>query len=339
MIYDTDGTILATWRKNDNATGGTEGIFSSQSTNDGVSYGTAAGVPNASGTDAAHIMGQLALDTTRNEVWMAYQNSANNGDIYLKRWAGSSNAWDAAGTRHVAVASTTNIETRPGIGYVAATNSLWVTWHRYADASNPSARLYYVRSNAGTLPIRRGVRPTSTRPASARQRSSRRWSLVMEWLLHHLRSVQRWLPGQQRLCAAGPATGGAPSTTYQLSATVDDPPLYARGNAGSPKLMWAQTTVNGTTVTGPTLIYSKNPPNNGGPDYMGNVGVGQTLYNLEENFDLWLVQVNQPGSHRRHPGRLQRRAAGRLRPADLGNQQRAEQPRLQPLPRDVASRA
>ena len=72
---------------------------------------------------------------------------------------------------------------------------------------------------------------------------------------------------------------------------MDDPPLYARGNAGSPRLQWATTTVNGTTVTGPALLYSKNPPTNNAPDYTANLGVAQTLYNLEENFDLYLCQV------------------------------------------------
>ncbi len=34
---------------------------------------------------------------------------------------------------------------------------------------------------------------------------------------------------------------GALDSVYQLSATVDDPPLYSRGNAGSPSLQWATT--------------------------------------------------------------------------------------------------
>ena len=46
---------------------------------------------------------------------------------------------------------------------------------------------------------------------------------------------------------------------------------------------------------GPSLLYSKNPPRNNLPDYSTNLGVSQTLYNLEENFDLYLVQVGQDG--------------------------------------------
>ncbi len=49
--------------------------------------------------------------------------------------------------------------------------------------------------------------------------------------------------------------------------------------------------VNGATVTGPALVYTKNPPANNNPDYSANLGVAQTLYNLEENFDLYLCQV------------------------------------------------
>lgn len=83
--------------------------------------------------------------------------------------------------------------------------------------------------------------------------------------------------------------------TYQLSATVDDPPLYARGNAGAPRLLWATTTLNGSTFTGPTLLCSKNAPDSEDPDYGANLGVLQTLYNMEENFDLYMAQLgNSP---------------------------------------------
>ncbi|MBN1139658.1 MAG: S8 family serine peptidase, partial [Anaerolineae bacterium] len=292
VIYDTDGTILVTWRKNDNASGGADGIFSNQSTNDGASYGTAAGVPDASGTDATHTMPQLTLDTTRNEVWMAYRNSSNSGDVRLKRWVGSSNSWDAAGTRHISVAATTDVETRPGIGYVAATNSLWVTWHRYASAANATARLYYVRSSAGTLPDPTwgatqqypvGVRTAELHPAMVVGDASYAYISYLAY--------NDALRGGNAYALRAPAAGGAPDMTYQLSATVDDPPLYARGNAGSPRLMWATTTVNGSSSTGPALLYTKNPPNSGNPDYGGNLGVAQTLYNLEENLDVYLSQV------------------------------------------------
>lgn len=295
VIYDTDDTILVTWRKNDNADGGTDGMFSNQSTTDGVSYGTAAAVPDASGTDATHTMGQLALDTTRNEVWMAYRNSSNNGDIRLKRWAGSSNAWDAAGTRHISVAATTDVETRPGIGYVAATSSLWVTWHRYTSAANATARLYYVRSNAGTLPdptwgttqqYPAGVRTAEMHPAMVVGDTSYAYISYLTY--------DDMLRGGNVYALRAPAAGGAPDMTYQLSATVDDPPLYARGNAGSPRLMWAQTTANGVTFSGPTVLYTKNPPDSGDPDYGDNLGVAQTLYNLEENVDVYLSQAGNP---------------------------------------------
>jgi len=49
--------------------------------------------------------------------------------------------------------------------------------------------------------------------------------------------------------------------------------------------------VNGTTVTGPTLLYAKNSPAANAPDYTTNLGVAQSLYNKEENFDLYLCQV------------------------------------------------
>ncbi len=291
VTYDTDGTILAVWRKNDNASGGTDGIFSSQSTNDGVSWTTAAGVPNASGTDAAHIMPQLTLDTNLNQVWMAYQNSANGGDIYLKRWVGSTNAWDAAGTNHIAVATTADVEIRPGIGYVAATNSLWVTWHRYSGVSNPSARLYYVRST-GTLPtVTWGT--TYQYPVGVRTAEEYAAMVVGDSANAYItyETQSDGFRGQNIYALVVPAAGGAPGWTYQLSATADDPPLYGRGNAGSPRLMWATTTVNGIAITGPTLLYSKNPPENQVPDYTANLGVAQTLFNLEENFHLYLVQI------------------------------------------------
>ena len=296
VIYDADGTILVVWRKNDNASGGTDGIFYSQSTDDGVSYSAATGVPDASGTDATHTQPQLTLDTTRNEVWMAYRNSSNSGDIRLKRWVGSTNSWDAAGTRHVAVATTTDVETRPGIAYIAATNSLWVTWHRYTNVANASARLYYVRSNPGTLPDPTwgttyqypvGVRTAELHPAMVVGDSSYAYISYLAY--------NDSLRGGNVFALRVPAAGGAPDMTYQLSATVDDPPLYARGNAGSPRLMWAQTTVNGINFTGPTLLYTKNAPDSENPNYGNNLGVSQNLYNMGENFDVYLVQVgNSP---------------------------------------------
>ncbi len=298
VIYDTDGTILATWRKNDNATGGTDGVIYSQSTNDGVSYGAAAGVPDASGTDAGHSQGQLTLDTTRNEVWLAYRNAGSGGgDIRLKRWVGSSNAWDAAGTRHIAVATTADFETRPAVSYIAATDSLWVTWHRYADAANASARLYYVRSNAGTLPNPTWG-TTYQRPVGIRTAELHAAMVVGDATsayISYLAYTDTPFRGGNVYALRVPAAGGTPDMTYQLSATVDDPPLYARGNAGAPRLLWATTTLNGSTFTGPTLLCSKNAPDSEDPDYGANLGVLQTLYNMEENFDLYMAQLgNSP---------------------------------------------
>ncbi len=294
VIYDNDGTILATWRMNDNAAGGTDGIFSSQSTNNGASWSAAAGVPDASGTDATHIMGQLALDTSRNQVWMAYRNSANGGDIYLKGWDGATNAWAGSGVGHIAVATTADVETRPAVGYVADTDALWVTWHRYANAANASARLYYVRSNVGTLPSPTWG-TTYQYPANVRTAEEHPAMVVGDathaYILYEVHNDD--YRGSNVYALRVPAAGGAPSLAYQVSATVDDPPLFARGNAGSPKLMWATSTVNSITVTGPTCLYSKNTPVNNTPDYSANLGVSQTLYNLEENFDLYLCQVSE----------------------------------------------
>ncbi len=294
VIYDNDGTILATWRKNDNATGGTDGIFSSQSINDGVSWSVAAGVPDASGTDATHIMGQLTLDTARNQVWMAYQNSAGSGNIYVKQWDGATNAWAGAGVANIAVATTTDVETRPGIGYVAATDALWVTWHRYVGPANPSAQLYYVRSAAGTLPNPTWD-PTYQHPAGVRTAEEHPAMVVGDAAYAYITyaAVSDDFRGNNVYALRLPAAGGAPNKTYQLSATVDDPPLYARGNAGSPRLQWATTTINGVPNIGPVCLYSKNSPDNEDPNYTANLGVSQTLFDLEQNFDLYLCQITE----------------------------------------------
>jgi hypothetical protein len=79
--------------------------------------------------------------------------------------------------------------------------------------------------------------------------------------------------------------------TYQLSATVDDPPLYARGNAGTPRLQWATAVMGASSFTGPTLVYSKNAPWGEGLDYTTALGTSQVLFNEEEDFDLFLAQV------------------------------------------------
>jgi len=61
-------------------------------------------------------------------------------------------------------------------------------------------------------------------------------------------------------------------------------------------LQWATTDLKNTgQTTGPTLLYSKNVPWGDSLDsyYLANTGVAQTLYNEEEDFDLWLAQVGR----------------------------------------------
>ncbi len=287
--YDNDGHILVVWFYYYSS--GTIGIYHSVSTNNGVSWSAAAAVPDASGS-ATHRWPALALDTSRNGIWMAYNaNVATpNRDVRLKRWDGTTNTWDAAGTRNIAVATTSDREIHPGISYIATTDSLWVAWLRYAGYANPTAQLYYARSS-GTLP--NPSFPTSYGPYGARTAEHSRPSVVGDASYSYIAylAYNDAFRGGNVYMLRAPAAGGAPDMTYQLSATGDDPPLYARGNAGTPRLLWLQTTVNGQTWTGPTLLYSKNPPDNADPDYGTNLGVAQTLYNLEENFDLYLSQA------------------------------------------------
>ena len=292
VLYDNDGDILVVWRAYDYDNSTTEGIFYSFSTNDGVSWSSYAGVPDASCNDCTHYHPQLTLDTSRNDVWMAYAHNINNRDIRLKRWSGSSNSWQSG---NPVVASTSDREIHPGIGYVADTDALWVTWHRYSGYSNPNARLYYVRSTAGSLPNPTwgttrgpyGVRTAETHPAMVVGDSS-------DAYIAYLAYNDSYRGGNIYLLTV-PASGGVPSQTDQVCATVDDPPLYARGNGGNPQLLWLETTVNGQTNTGPTLLYSKNPPDNEDPDYGTNLGVAQTLFNQGENFDLYISQAGVRG--------------------------------------------
>lgn len=86
-----------------------------------------------------------------------------------------------------------------------------------------------------------------------------------------------------------PAAGGAPTQLYQ-TATVDSGALNTRGNAGAPHLRWATTTMNGISFTGPTLLYSKNAPDDEVPVY-SDAGTAQTLFNFRENFNLYLTQA------------------------------------------------
>jgi hypothetical protein len=292
VIYDTDGDILAVWRAYDYDNSTTEGIFYSRSTNNGGSWSGGAGVPNASCSNCTHYMPQLTLDSSRNDIWMAYAHNTNNRDIRLKRWDGGSNSWQ---TGNPVVASTSSRELRPGISYIAATDALWITWHRYTSWSNPNARLYYVRSNGGTLP--NPTWGTTRGPYGTRTAESHPAMIVGDGTAAYISYLEHndSFRGNNIYMLTIPSAGGTPSNTDQICATVDDPPVYARGNAGNPQMLWLQTTVNGQTVTGPTLLYSKNPPNSQDPDYGTNRGVAQTLFNLGENFDLYLTQGGTPG--------------------------------------------
>jgi hypothetical protein len=285
VIVDNDGNILAVWRYYPN------GIYSSQSTNNGTSWSAAAAVPNASGASSNHAMPSLALDTVNNDVWLAYARtvSGTNRDIYIKRWNGTTNAWAAAGTQHIAVSTSTNREVYPGIA--VNNGAIWVSWNRYLDYSAPTARLYYARSG-GTLPnptFSTIYGPYATRvaeytlPAITGDASS----VYISYLAY-----TDALRGGNVYLLTIPAAGGAPSATTQVTATVDDPPFNARGNAGSPLVAWATTTLNGKSFTGPTLLYAKNPPNNENPNYATNLGTAQTLFNLEENVDIYLAQLS-----------------------------------------------
>jgi hypothetical protein len=294
VIYDNDGTILAVWRAYDYDNALTEGVLYSQSTNDGTSWSAYAGVPNASCYDCLHLQPQLTLDTKRNDVWLAYAHAytldSADRDIRLKRWSGTSNTWQSG---NPVVAGTPDRETRPGIAYIADTDALWVTWHRYADFANATARLYYARSNSDTLP--NPTFGTTYGPYATRTAEMHPAMIVGDstfTYMAYLAYNDSFRGGNVYLLKA-PAGGGTPLEVKQLCATVDDPPLYARGNAGTPRLLWLQTTVNGQSFTGPTLLYSKNPPNSGDPDYSSNLGVAQTLFSLGEDFDLYLLQTGK----------------------------------------------
>jgi hypothetical protein len=288
VVYDNDGHALAVWLYYDGTT--STGLRSSFSTNDGGTWSTPAAIPDTSG--GTYRWASLTLDSRNNHVWMAYAApvSGANRDVRAKYWNGNTNSWPS-GT--IAVATTANRESRPAITYVrgesAALDALWISWVRYLDWTDVTPRLYYARSS-GTLP---GVTfPTTYGPYATRvaEIAPGVTGDATNTYIAYLAYTDSFRGGNVYMLRV-PAAGGIPAETYQLSATVDDPPLYARGNAGIPRLLWLNTTVNGLPYTGPTLLYSKNPPDSEDPDYSTNLGVAQTLYNREENVDLYLSQA------------------------------------------------
>ncbi len=284
VIYDNDGHILLTWWHY-TGTAASTGIYSSHSIDNGSTWIAAAAVIYG----ANHRYPALVLDTTNNDVWMAVSyTGATSRDIYVRYWDGDANAWN--GTNNL-VAGTGDRENHPAIGY--ANGRLWVAWNRYVDYSNPTPELYYTYSTS-TLPAitwAAAQGPYGTRLAEHTPPSITGDSSFI--YIAYLGYADVFRGGNIYALKVNAATGLL-DRTYQLTSTADDPPLYARGNAGSPRLQWATTTLNGgSAVTGPTLLYSKNAPwgSSLGPYYAANVGVAQALYNEEEDFDLWLAQV------------------------------------------------
>lgn len=300
VIYDGDTSnapdILIAWLEYNMTVSATGGVAYAVSTDSGASFSARAWVPDASGTSVTHRWPSFALDTRLNDIWMSYSYrvSGLNRDIRLKRWNGDTNAWAAAGT-YVAVASTTEREAHSGIAYIqgatAAQDSLWVGWQRYlADNTTSSARIYYARSS-GTLPS--VTFPTTYGPYATRSSEGVSPAITGDSSYAYISylAYNDSFRGANPYIMRVPIAGGAPDLTYQVSATVDDQPLKARGNAGMARLLWLTTTFNGKTFTGPTMLYSKNSPDSENPNYGGNLGTAQTLFNMEENFDLYLAQA------------------------------------------------
>lgn len=288
VIYDRDSSdtpdILLTWLHY-TGSGASTGIYWSVSTNNGSTWTTAAGAV----TGNTHRYPALTLDTVNNHVWMAFRYTGATSDIYVKYWNGNTNAWNATNT---VVANTGNRENHATIFY--SNGVLWLAWNRYTDYSNPTAQLYYARTTSTLPAITWG---TTYGPYGARLAEHTPPSITGDATyvyIAYLAYTDSPFRGGNVYMLRAPAGGGAPDTTYQLSATVDDPPLYARGNAGTPRLQWATTTINSSTFTGPTLLYSKNPPDSEAPSYGSNLGVAQTLFNLEENFDFYMTQATNP---------------------------------------------
>lgn len=296
VIYDNNNDILTAWfALKDSST--VAGVFTSLSEDNGAVWKASVAVPDASANGKSHRYPKFALDTLRNEVWMVYaQRGGGDYDrnILLKRWDGDTNTWDALGTRSITVANTFERENHPAIAYVSATDSLWVTWSRYPNWANTHAALYYARSS-GSLPD-----PTFSTPytlAGVRIAEPYPSEVVGDGNFTYISylAYDDSLRGSNVYLLKAPAAGGAPAGIQQASASTDAVTLNAAGNAGRPSLFWLTTTVNGSSFTGPTLLYSKNTPNYVAPDFSGKLGVAQTLFNLQENFDLFISQAaSQP---------------------------------------------
>jgi hypothetical protein len=287
VIYDNDSgdapDILLAWLHY-TGTASTSGIYYSVSTNNGGTWSAAAGAVTA----GTHRYPAFALDTANNHIWMAFRYSGTTSDVYVKYWNGNTNTWNAANTP---VANTGNRENHPAIAY--ASGRLWVAWNRYVDWSNPTPELYYTYSTSTLPAIAWG---TTYGPYGARLAEHTPPSITGDsaWTYIAYLAYTDSLRGANIYALKVPAAGGAPTKTFQLTSTADDPPLGARGNAGTPQLQWATTNLNDAPgFTGPTLLYSRNAPwaNALNSSYLANAGVSQALYNEEEDFDLWLAQV------------------------------------------------
>jgi hypothetical protein len=296
VIYDNQGDILTAWLEYTNSTS-KAGIVYRLSTDGGVSWTTKAWVPDANSTGSTHRWPAFTLDTRNNDIWMtySYRNTSPttlNRDIRLKRWDGDTNAWVSG---YINVANTTDREAHSGIAYIqgatAAQDSLWVGWQQYpSDWTTSTARVYYARSS-GTLP---GVTfPTKYGPYSTRSSEGVSPAIVGNNSFAYISylAYNDSFRGANPYIMRVPIGGGAPDSTYQVSATVDDPTYKARGNAGMARLLWLNTTINGNTFNGPTLLYSKNSPAVQNPTYDSGLGTSQTMFNIEENFDLFLAQA------------------------------------------------
>ncbi|HNS52379.1 MAG TPA: S8 family serine peptidase [Anaerolineae bacterium] len=241
---------------------------------------------------ANHRYPALAVDTASNHIWLAWSYAGTTRDIYVKYWNGNTDTWNGANT---VAANTGNRENHPAIYW--AGGRLWVAWNRYSDYSAAAPELCYTYSTSvlpaitwATAQGPYGTRLAEHTPPSITGNGSYTYVAYLGYDQTYAGVTPAWLRGANLYALKLDAASGAYLSTLQATATADDPPLYARGNAGSPRLQWATATVGTSTVTGPTLLYSKNPPGNGAPAY-GTVGAAQALYNLEEDFDLYLGQL------------------------------------------------
>lgn len=288
VIYDNDGTILAVWRNYPN------GIYYSRSTDGGATWGSSTTIPDASGGGSPnHSQPSLALDAANNDVWLAYARlySGIDRDIYLKRWDGDTNAWDALGTRSIVVSNSTDREIYPGIAVVDG--AIWVAWNAYPDYGSETPQLYYARSG-GTLP-----NPTFSTiygPYGTRVAEYNPPSLTgdAENIYIAFLAVVDAARGNNVAVLQVPGAGGEPAATLRITNSVDDPPFKASGNAGAPRIAWASSTVNSRDASGPLLMYAKNSPAGQTFDYAAGLGIAQTLFNQEEDFDLYLAQIVPP---------------------------------------------